>query len=146
MFPILRKIPNISTMAGEIVVLEVVVGAVCLLCWIALKLRNSSGWAISVFSTGAILVGLHLLLSTVMETDLPITIYSFGVVVILAFLAGVYFLTRQTARLHLPTHKVFDWGFWLLVTGIVGSRFLFAFLNYDLFRDDKLLIFKIWHG
>ncbi|MHC5033284.1 MAG: hypothetical protein ACYTGU_20775 [Planctomycetota bacterium] len=53
MFPILFKIPNISTMAGEIVVVEVVVGAICLLCWIALKLRNSSGWAISVFSTGS---------------------------------------------------------------------------------------------
>ncbi|MHC5031570.1 MAG: prolipoprotein diacylglyceryl transferase, partial [Planctomycetota bacterium] len=49
-------------------------------------------------------------------------------------------------RLHLPTNKVFDWAFWLLVTGIVGSRFLFAFLNYELFEDDKLLIFKIWNG
>jgi phosphatidylglycerol:prolipoprotein diacylglycerol transferase len=146
MFPILFKIPNISTMAGELVVVEVVLGAVCLLCWIALKMRNSSGWAISVFSTGAILVGLHLLLSVVMEKDRPVTIFSFGVVIILAFLAGVYFLTRQTARLHLPTNKVFDWAFWLLVTGIVGSRFLFAFLNYELFQEDKLQIFKIWNG
>ncbi len=146
MFPILFKIPNVSTMAGELVVVEVLVGAVCLLCWIALKLRNSTGWAISVFSTVTILVGLHLLLSTVMEQDRPITIFSFGVVIILAFLAGVYFLTRQTARLHLPTNKVFDWGFWLLVTGIVGSRLLFAFLNYELFQDDKMLILKIWNG
>jgi len=146
MFPILFKIPNISTMAGEIIVVEVVVGAVCLLCWIALKLRNSSGAAISIFSTAAILVGLHLLLSTVMERDRPITIFSFGVIIILAFLAGVYFMTRQTARLQLPTHKVFDWAFWLLVTAIVGSRVLFAFLNYEEFQDDKLLILKIWNG
>jgi len=146
MFPILFKIPNVSTMAGEILVVEVVLGAVCLLCWIALKLRNSSGVAISIFSTGAILVGLHLLLSTVMEKDRPVIIYSFGVIIILAFLAGVYFLTRQTARLQLPTNRVFDWAFWLLVTGIVGSRFLFAFLNYELFQDDKLLILKIWNG
>ncbi|MHC5033285.1 MAG: prolipoprotein diacylglyceryl transferase family protein, partial [Planctomycetota bacterium] len=70
-----------------------------------------------------------------MEKDEPIKIYAFGVIIILAFLAGVYFLTRQTTRLHLPTNKVFDWAFWLLVTGIVGSRFLFAFLNYELFED-----------
>jgi len=146
MFPILFKIPNVSTMAGEILVVEVVVGAACLLCWIALKLRNSSGIAISVFSTGAILVALHLLLSTVMERDRPITIFSFGVIIILAFLAGVYFLTRQTTRLLLPTPRVFDWAFWLLVTGIIGSRFLFAFLNYEIFEDDKLLILKIWNG
>lgn len=146
MFPILLKIPNVSTMAGELVVVEVLVGAVGLLCWIALKLRNSSGVAISIFSTGTIIVGLHLFLSGVMEKDRPITIFSFGVIIILAFLAGVYFLTRQTARLHLPTNKVFDWGFWLLVIGIVGSRLLFAFLNYDLFQDDKLLILKIWNG
>ena len=53
MYPILFKIPNVSTMAGEILVVEVVVGAVCLLCWIALKLRNSTGVAITIFSTGA---------------------------------------------------------------------------------------------
>jgi phosphatidylglycerol:prolipoprotein diacylglycerol transferase len=146
MFPVLFKIPNISTIAGEVVVIEVVVGAVCLLCWIALKMRNSKGLAITVFSTATILVGLHLLLSLVMEEDRPIIIYTFGVVIILAFLAGVYFMTRQTARLQLPTNKVFDWGFWLLVTGIVGSRLLFAFLNYELFQDDKLLILKIWNG
>jgi len=146
MFPILFKIPNISTMAGEIIVVEVVLAVVCLLCWVALKLRNSSGWAISVFSTATILVALHLGLSGAMEPERPITIFSFGVVIILAFLAGVYFLTRQTSRLHLPTPRVFDWAFWLLVTGIIGSRFLFAFLNYDLFQDDKLLILKIWNG
>jgi prolipoprotein diacylglyceryltransferase len=146
MLPILFKIPNVATMAGEIVVVEVVVGAVCLLCWIALKLRDSKGVAISIFSTAAILVALHLLLSAVMEKDRPITIFSFGVVIILGFLAGVYFMTRQTARLQLPTNKVFDWGFWLLVTGIVGSRLLFAFLNYEQFQEDKLLILKIWNG
>ncbi|MHC4551044.1 MAG: prolipoprotein diacylglyceryl transferase [Planctomycetota bacterium] len=146
MFPILFEIPNVAAMAGEIVVVECVVGVVCLLCWIALRMRGSQGWATPVFSTAAIVIGLHLLLSWFMGKDQPITIYSFGVVIILAFLAGAYFMTRQTERLHVPTQKVFDWGFWLLVTGIVGSRLLFAFLNYEDFQDNKLEIFRIWNG
>jgi len=146
LFPILLEIPNFLTLPGSVIVAEALVGIVCLLAWVALRARGSQGWAVSLFSTGAILVVLHAALSWFMGKDQAITIYSFGVIVILAFLAAVWFMTSQTKRLGLPTQKIFDWGFWLLVTGIIGSRLLYAFLNYEEFQDDKLLIFKIWNG
>jgi len=146
LYPILFEIPNRAAMATEIVVAEVIVGIVCLLVWLALRARAAKGWAVTLFSTGAILVGLHLLLSWFMGKEKPITIYSFGVIIILGFLAGVWFMTRQTERLGFPSQKIFDWAFWLLVTGIVGSRLLFAFLNFETFENNKLEIFRIWNG
>jgi phosphatidylglycerol:prolipoprotein diacylglycerol transferase len=145
LYPILFEIPNRSALPAEIVAVEVVLGIACLLAWMALRTRAPKGWAATLLSTGAILVALHFLLSWFMGSG-PITIYSFGVVIILGFLAGVRFLTAQTDRLGLPTQKVFDWGFWLLLTGIVGARVLYALLNYDEFEGKALEIFAIWKG
>jgi phosphatidylglycerol---prolipoprotein diacylglyceryl transferase len=143
--PILFEIPNRATLAIEIVVVEVVVGIVCLLGWLALRARAPTGWAATTLSTGAILVGLHFVLSWFMKGD-SIKIYTFGVVIIVGFLAGARYLSAQTDKLGIPSQKVFDWAFWLLVTGIVGSRILYALLNFDEFEQSKLQIFAIWNG
>jgi len=149
-FPVLFQIPNAKTMAGELLVLEVVVGIASLLVWIALKLRRSESWVGGAASTVAILLMLHVGLSLFMKTEggepKDIPIYSFGVVIILAFLAGAYFMMRQTDKLGLDRAKVFDWGFWLLVVGIVGARLFYAFLNWDSFTQDKWALLRIWEG
>jgi len=149
-FPVLLEIPNVKTMAGEFLVLEIVVAVAAGLTWLALKLRGSEGWLGATASTIAILVGLHLLLSQFIKdasgAPSAIPIYSFGVVVILGFLAGAYFMVRQTNKLGLDGAKVFDWGFWLLVVGIVGARLLYAMLNSDQFTADKWALFRIWEG
>lgn len=145
MYPILFEIPNRATLSTEILVVEVVLGVVCLLAWLALRARAPTGWPATVLSTGAILVALHFLLSWFMK-DQTIKIYTFGVVIIVGFLTGTRYLTRQTDRLGVPSQKVFDWGFWLLLTGIIGSRLLYALLNYDDFKANKWQIFAIWNG
>jgi len=143
--PILFEIPNRATLGIEVVVVEVVVGIVCLLGWLALRSRAPTGWAATTLSTGAILVALHFLLSWFM-TGGSIKIYTFGVVIIIAFLTGARFLASQTDRIGMPSQRVFDWAFWLLVTGILGSRLLYALLNYEEFEQSKLQIFAIWNG
>ena len=145
MYPILFEIPNRAAMSTETLVVEVVVGVVCLLAWLALRARAPSGWAATVLSTGTILVGLHLLLSWFMKGE-SIKIYTFGVVIIVGFLAGVRFLTKQTDKLGIPSQKIFDWGFWLLLSGIIGSRLLYVLLNAEEFERNKLSIFAIWNG
>lgn len=150
MHPILFEIPNRATLPAEVIAIEVVLGLVCLLGWLALRARAPGGWAVTTLSTGAILVGLHFLLSWFMKdqggTPQPIRIYTFGVVIIVGFLAGVRFLTKQTDQLGIPSQRIFDWAFWLLLSGIIGSRLLYAFLNYEEFAKNKLQIFAIWNG
>jgi len=145
LYPILFEIKNRAALSTEFLAVEVVLGIVCLLGWLALRARAPTGWAATALSTGAILVGLHFLLSWFMK-DQPIRIYTFGVVIIVGFLAGIRFLTKQTDRLGIPSQKIFDWGFWLLLTGIIGSRLLYVFLNADEFEQNKLTIFAIWNG
>jgi phosphatidylglycerol:prolipoprotein diacylglycerol transferase len=128
-----------------IVVAEVVVGIICLLGWLAIRARAPSGWLATSLSTGAILVALHFGLSFFMKGD-SIKIYTFGVVIIIGFLVGARYLTKQTDRLGLPSQRIFDWGFWLLLTGIVGSRILYVLLNEDEFRGNFGRVLAIWNG
>jgi phosphatidylglycerol:prolipoprotein diacylglycerol transferase len=143
--PILFEIPNRATLSAGVLVVELVVGVVCLLGWLALRSRAPTGYAATILSTGAILVALHLGLSQFMKGQ-TIKIYTFGVVIIIGFLAGARYLAKQTEKLGIPSQRIFDWGFWLLLSGIIGSRLLYALLNYEEFATNKWQIFAIWNG
>ena len=120
---------------------EIAIGAVCGIGWIAMAIRGRKDWIASALNMVAFLVILHLGLSWAMGekrpdgtlAETPITIFSFGVVIILAFFAATMYMLRQTRRLNIEDKKIFDWAFWMLVSGIVGSRVLYAYLNYDHF-------------
>ncbi|MDH3592971.1 MAG: prolipoprotein diacylglyceryl transferase, partial [Planctomycetota bacterium] len=127
-------------------IIEIVIGIAAFLAWLALHLRGRRDWVAANLNTIAVLVGLHLALSKFMGTDREITIYSFGVVIILGFLAGARFMMGQTDQLGLDRKKIFDWAFWMLVVGIIGARLLYAFLNYESFADNKLEVLRIWNG
>ena len=156
MYPVLFQIPNAwSMMSGSARLVEITIGVVCLLGWLYVGVaKKKTGWLPSALNMGAFLVGLHLALSWVMAgrqpdgslSETPITIFSFGVIIILAFFAASAYMLRQTRPLKIDDKKVFDFAFWMLVVGIVGSRLLFAYLNADQFRENKMEVFKIWHG
>lgn len=155
MFPVLFAIPNAWTMmSGVALGIEIAVGAACLFGWLLCMAKGLKGWVPAALNMGAFLVGLHLVLSYVMAERLPggelaaepITIFTFGVVIIIAFFVASAYMLRQTRPLGIEDKKVFDWAFWMLVVGIIGSRLLYAFLNYDHFSQHKTEIFKIWHG
>ncbi len=144
MFPVLFEIPNAwKEMAGGALIVEIVLVVASLLGWIALSLRGRKTWVASALNLAAFIGGAHLLLSFAMER---ITIYSFGVVIIAGFLAGSSYILRLTRPLGLPDKRIFDFAFWMLVVGIVGSRLLYAALNWDHFSTQKGEIFRIWNG
>ena len=146
MFPVLFEIPNAWSMPGVFLVVEILLGLGCLLAWLALQLRGKKTVLAATLNTAAVVVGLHLALSLFLGEGRTVTVYSFGVVIILAFLAGAWFMLRQTDKLGLERKKVFDWAFWMLVSGIVGARLLYALLNYGEFTDNKLEVLRIWNG
>jgi hypothetical protein len=145
-YPVLVDIPDAFTLPGGILVLEVLVGVACGLAWLALHLRGRKDWVATTLNMAAFVVGLHLALSWAMGGDAPITIYSFGVVIILGFFAGSAYLVRQTRTLGIEDKPVFDWAFWMLVSGIVGARLLYAFLNYEHCSENKFELLRIWNG
>ncbi|MBI4353843.1 MAG: prolipoprotein diacylglyceryl transferase [Candidatus Omnitrophica bacterium] len=81
----------------------------------------------------------------------PITIYSYGVAMALAFLIAMT-LAAHDARTSLkglvPLHDatLLDWGAFVMIGGVVGGRLLYVLLNWDSYRTSPLEIFALWHG
>ncbi len=76
----------------------------------------------------------------------PLTIYSYGVMLALAFVVGIWLATRQARREEVSANTILDLSFVALITGIIGARILFVLfnLNYDLLHPFEIIMF--WQG
>lgn len=75
----------------------------------------------------------------------------FGVMVILGFLAGTYVASKRLAKRKIMTsEETFDFCFYLLATGILGSRLCFVVQDWysdpERWKGRLFDIFKIWEG
>jgi phosphatidylglycerol---prolipoprotein diacylglyceryl transferase len=73
-------------------------------------------------------------------------IHSYGVMAALGFLAGILtwlWMARREAR---PAGFAADLGFWLMTSGIVGSRLAYVIANWDFYRSAPLDIIRIDQG
>lgn len=71
----------------------------------------------------------------------------FGVMVILGFLAGTWVVSRRLKRQGLmESQEAFDFCFYLLAVGILGSRLTYIVQNFSEFQGQFFRIFKIWEG
>ena len=77
----------------------------------------------------------------------PITLHSFGLVIVVAFLAAAYYArARASRRLGLDKERVFNVAFALLFLGIAGARLLHVVVHYATYAKDPLSFLKIWDG
>ncbi len=81
----------------------------------------------------------------------PLTIYSYGVMMVVAFLT-VTWLAEQDARRLLPQHpavtppQVVDLLCLGMLGGIVGARLLYVMQYWAVYRQHLQEILAIWHG
>ena len=73
-------------------------------------------------------------------------IYSYGVMIALGLLVGVFLARKQAAREGINPDKIIDITFYLLLSALIGSRLLFVLMNFDEYSDDPIRILKIWEG
>jgi phosphatidylglycerol---prolipoprotein diacylglyceryl transferase len=77
----------------------------------------------------------------------PFTIYSYGMMVAIAFLFGIFIARREAARKDIKPDLVYDLGFYLLIGSIIGARiFYIVFYGLNDFLKDPASMFKIWQG
>jgi phosphatidylglycerol:prolipoprotein diacylglycerol transferase len=76
------------------------------------------------------------------------TIHWYGVMIALAFFAGLWTATRRARRENIPGEKIADVVLWLMTGSIIGARFVYVTTYWkDEFAGQPLTeIFKIWHG
>lgn len=62
---------------------------------------------------------------------LNFTIYTYGLLVAIAFIVGLWVMARLASRDGLDKQKVYDLGLWVLVASLVGSKLLMIVTEWD---------------
>ncbi len=76
----------------------------------------------------------------------PITIYSYGLMLALAFFVGTYLAQLRARKAGVGQNKIMDLSLYILVSAILGARVLFVILNWNDYQNNFWDIFKIWEG
>ncbi len=72
---------------------------------------------------------------------------SFGIILALGMFAGVACTARLMERRGVTSREAaYDLAFWAVLGALVGSRILFVVVQWRLYRDNPLAIFKFWEG
>ncbi len=75
-------------------------------------------------------------------------VYSYGFFVGLGFVvaAALAVLKIRKSNIRLSLENAADLLFYTLLSAFLGSRILFILINFDVYRQHPLQIFKIWEG
>lgn len=76
----------------------------------------------------------------------PFSIYTYGFFIALAFLSGIFWASKEAARVGEEPEVIIDLSFWIIVAAIIGSRLLFVLLNLKDYLQAPVNILKIWEG
>jgi phosphatidylglycerol:prolipoprotein diacylglycerol transferase len=74
-----------------------------------------------------------------------LSIYSFGFMLALSFLAGIYLSSVRAKRLGVDPQLVLDLSVYVIVAGVVGSRLLYVAFHLDEYRN-LADVFALWQG
>jgi phosphatidylglycerol:prolipoprotein diacylglycerol transferase len=67
---------------------------------------------------------------------LDFTVNTYGALLALAFLAGLFVMARQAAADDLDKNRVYDLGLWVLVASLIGSKLLMIVTDWDDYQGD----------
>lgn len=66
----------------------------------------------------------------------PVTIYSYGVLLAAAYLAGLWMAARRARRAGIDPSKVLDLGIWVIIAALVGAKALLFIVDYEQFTSS----------
>ncbi|MFC1509629.1 prolipoprotein diacylglyceryl transferase [Candidatus Omnitrophota bacterium] len=77
----------------------------------------------------------------------PLTIYSYGMMVAIAFIIGLYLAKLEAKRKDIKVDLVYDFAFYIIIGSLIGARLYYlAFFEPAGFIKNPIAIFKIWQG
>ncbi len=76
----------------------------------------------------------------------PLTIHTYGVLIALAFFAGITIASHEAARKGLDKDRIMDLCLYLLAAAVIGSRLLEVVVEHRYYAQHPLEIFMIWKG
>lgn len=78
--------------------------------------------------------------------DRELTIYMYGIVMAIAFLAAVFYASRRAPGFGIKSDDVFSLVLWVLPLAIVGCRIYYVISEWDQFKDNLISVLYIWEG
>ena len=79
-----------------------------------------------------------------------VRIYTYGVLVALAFMVGSYWTTHEAKIAPKPAaitpDQVLDLSFYIILAALAGSRVLYIIVDWDRYASHPLDVLKIWEG
>ncbi len=76
----------------------------------------------------------------------PVTIYSYGFFLTLAYIVGTFILWREGKRQGYQGEKLLDLSLLSLIAALIGGRLYYAAFHFNLFRGELLSILAFWEG
>ncbi len=76
----------------------------------------------------------------------PVTIYSFGLMLVVAVLLCSFLLSKDAKALGISQEVIYDFVFWVILAGVLGARIFFIILNFSAFAADPKQIIMITNG
>lgn len=74
---------------------------------------------------------------------LNFTLNTYGVLLAIAFMAGLYCMAYLAERDGLDKNRVYDLGLWVLAAALIGSKLLMIVTEWDDYRDNPRQIFTL---
>lgn len=75
-----------------------------------------------------------------------VTVYTYGLLVALGFIAGLWLMGREARRRGLDPRQFQDLGFLVLIAALVGARLFYVAIEWEHFARHPLQILAIWKG
>ena len=73
-------------------------------------------------------------------------IYTYGLLVALAFLAGIYWTTREARISGVSKEVVLDLAFYLVLSALIGSRLFYLAAEWRHYLSHPIDALKVWEG
>jgi phosphatidylglycerol:prolipoprotein diacylglycerol transferase len=75
-------------------------------------------------------------------------IYAYGFFVVVGFATAAFLAVLKIRKLNsgISFENIVDLFFYTVLSALIGSRLLFVLVNFDVYRENPMQIFKIWEG
>ncbi len=75
-----------------------------------------------------------------------IRIYTYGVLVAVGFVLGIFWTTREAKKAGVRPDFVLDLSFYIIIAALVGSRILYIIIDWRRYAAHPIDVLKIWEG
>lgn len=76
----------------------------------------------------------------------PLTIHTYGLFVAIGFAVAILVAIKVGKAQGMQPEQVMDMGFITILCAIVGSRLMYAIINFSYYKNHPMDIFRIWQG